>query len=58
MIKNLLIILIVVLLLSSVFMSVINVNAADIKEARKRAEEMLLLMEGVAGLTSSPTLRS
>jgi len=39
-------------------MSVINVSAADIKEARKRAEEMLLLMEGVAGLTSSPALRS
>ncbi len=58
MIKNLLIILIVVLLLSSIFMSVINVSATDIKEARKRAEEMLLLMEGVAGLTSSPALRS
>ncbi len=58
MIKNLLIILIVVLLLSTVFMSVINVSAADIKEARKHAEEMLLLMEGVAGLTSSPALES
>jgi hypothetical protein len=54
----LLIILIVVLLLSTVFMSVINVSAADIKEARKHAEEMLLLMEGVAGLTSSPALES
>lgn len=51
MIKNLLIILIVVLLLSLVFMSVINVSAADIKEARKRAEEMLLPMEGVAGIS-------
>jgi S1-C subfamily serine protease len=32
-------------------MSVINVSAADIKEARKRAEEMLLPMEGVAGVS-------
>ena len=38
------------LLCSFVFMGVVGVQAPNIREARKRAEEMLLPLEGIAGI--------
>ena len=44
-------ILLAILLCSVVFMGVIEVKASNIKEARKHAEERLLPLEGIAGIT-------
>ena len=44
-------VLLTLLLCSFAFMGVIGVQASNIKEARKHAEEMLLPLEGVAGVS-------
>jgi len=44
-------VLLMLLLCSYAFMGVIRVQASNIKEARKHAEEMLLPLEGVAGVS-------
>jgi len=43
--------LLVLLLCSFVFMGVVGVQASNIREARKHAEEMLLPLEGIAGIS-------
>jgi len=48
--KYIFLVLLAFLLCSSIFMSVIGVQASNIKEARKHAEEMLLPLEGIAGI--------
>jgi len=44
-------ILLVFLLCSFVFMGVVGLQASNIREARKRAEEILLPLEGIAGIS-------
>jgi S1-C subfamily serine protease len=44
-------ILLVLLLSPSVFMGVVGVQASNIREARKHAEEMLLPLEGISGIS-------
>jgi hypothetical protein len=44
-------ILLALLLSPSVFMSVVGVQASNIREARKHAEEMLLPLEGISGIS-------
>ena len=49
--KYISLVLLAFLLCSFAFMGVIGVHASDIKEARKHAEEMLLPLEGIAGIS-------
>jgi hypothetical protein len=44
-------ILVVILLCSFIFIGVVGVQASNIKEARKHAEEKLLPLEGIAGIS-------
>jgi hypothetical protein len=49
--KYISLVLLVFLLCSSIFIGVIGVQASNIREARKHAEEMLLPLEGIAGIS-------